>query len=238
MGNEKLKAGKKMEERKIRVGIIGLGFWANYGHIPALQALAADFEIIAVAGRKKETAEACAAKFNVMHAFGDELALINHPDIDLVVILAPGPEHYRLAKAAITAGKDVYCEWPLTTKTSDSKELLRLAEEKGVRHIVGLQRRLSPSARYIRHLIKQGYIGKIRSANMIVSVNAFPVRWFPQKAERSHRKPVSILYRHRNGRNNSQRYSKCCDGYRDPGRRRLIFDPNRRQSKVSHWLTF
>ena len=111
---------------------------------------------------------------NILHAFGDEQALITHPDVDLVVILAPAPEHARLVKAAIAAGKDVYSEWPLSTKTSDSEELLALAEAKGVRHIVGLQRRLGPSARYTRDLVKQGYVGKIRSARMTVSVDAFP----------------------------------------------------------------
>ena len=45
---------------------------------------------------------------NILHAFGDEQALITHPDVDLVVILAPAPEHARLVKAAIAAGKDVY----------------------------------------------------------------------------------------------------------------------------------
>jgi predicted dehydrogenase len=48
------------------------------------------------------------------------------------------------------------------TSTADSEELLSLAEAKGVRHIVGLQRRMGPSARYTRDLIKQGYVGKIR----------------------------------------------------------------------------
>ncbi|WP_292804575.1 Gfo/Idh/MocA family oxidoreductase [Nostoc sp. NMS7] len=125
-----------MSNENIRVGIIGAGGWAKYGHIPALQYLE-DFEIIAVSSRKKETAEEYAAKFNILHAFGDEQALINHPDVDIVVILAPAPEHARHAKAAIAAGKDVYSEWPLTTKTSESEELLSLAEAKGVRHIVG-----------------------------------------------------------------------------------------------------
>jgi predicted dehydrogenase len=37
-----------------------------------------DFEIIAVSSRKKETAEEYAAKFNILHAFGDEQALITH----------------------------------------------------------------------------------------------------------------------------------------------------------------
>jgi predicted dehydrogenase len=48
-----------------------------------------------------------------------------------------------------------------------------LAEAKGVRHIVGLQRRHGPSARYTRDLVEQGYVGKIRSARMTVSVDAF-----------------------------------------------------------------
>lgn len=162
-----------MVNEKIRVGIIGAGGWAKYGHIPALQSLE-DFEIVAVSSRKKEIAEEHAAKFKIRHAFDDEQALVTHPDVDLVVVLAPAPEHAGSVKAAIAAGKDVYSEWPLTTKTSDSEELLALAEAKGVRHIVGLQRRMGPSARYTRDLVKQGYVGKIRSARMTVSVDAFP----------------------------------------------------------------
>jgi predicted dehydrogenase len=162
-----------MSETKIRVGIIGAGGWAKYGHIPALQPLK-EFEIVAVASRKQELAEEYAAKFSIRHAFGDEQALITHPDVDLVVILAPAPEHERLARAVIEAGKDVYSEWPLTTKIADSEELLSLASAKGVRHVVGLQRRLGPSARYTRDLVKQGYVGKVRSARMTVSVDAFP----------------------------------------------------------------
>ena len=182
MKNGKSIISKESQKKKIKVGIIGLGFWANYGHIPALQALDTDYEIVAVANRTLATAEVCATKFNIAHAFNDEQDLINHPDVELVVILAPGPEHYRIAIAAITAGKDIYCEWPLTTSTKDSEDLLQLAETKKVRHIVGLQRRLGPSARYVRDLIKQGYIGKIRSANMTVSVNAFPST-MPKKYE-------------------------------------------------------
>jgi predicted dehydrogenase len=79
-----------MSREKIRVGIIGAGGWAKYGHIPALRSLE-EFEIVAVSSRKKELAEEYAAKFNILHAFDDEQALITHPDVDLVVILAPAP---------------------------------------------------------------------------------------------------------------------------------------------------
>jgi len=96
--------GEDMRDEKIRVGIIGAGGWAKYGHIPALQSLE-EFEIVAVSSRKKELAEEYAAKFNILHAFGDEQALITHPDVDLVVILAPGHEHARLVRAAMRQAK-------------------------------------------------------------------------------------------------------------------------------------
>jgi len=162
-----------MNNEKIKIGIIGLGDWAKYGHIPVLQALKDDYEIIAVASRRKEIAEQYAAQFNIKHAFDDEQALIEHPDVDLVAVLAPAMEHARLARAVITAGKDVYSEWPLTTNTGESAALLALAEAKGVRHVVGLQRRLGPSARFMRDLVKQGYVGNVRAVHMTVSADAF-----------------------------------------------------------------
>jgi predicted dehydrogenase len=161
-----------MNNSKIRVGIIGTGGWARYGHIPALQSLS-DFEIVALAGRNKEKVEKYAAQFNISQAYGSPEALLANPDIDLIVVLAPTPEHGRLAKAVIEAGKDVYSEWPLSTTTTESEEILAMASDKGVKHIVGLQRRFSPSSRYWHDLIKQGYVGKIRAVRMSVGVDAF-----------------------------------------------------------------
>jgi predicted dehydrogenase len=93
--------------------------------------------------------------------------------VDLVLVPAPAVEHAQLAKLAIAAGKDVYSEWPLITSTADSEELLALAEAKDVRQLVGLQRRPGPSGHYLCDLVKQGYVGRIRSARMTVSVDAF-----------------------------------------------------------------
>ena len=161
-----------MSDKKIGVGIIGAGVWAKYGHIASLQILN-NFNIVAVSTRRKEAAQECSAEFNIPNAFTNEEELINHPDVELVVILVPAAEHSRIAKAVIAAGKDVYSEWPLTTNTEDSEELLSLAEDKKVKHVVGFQRRFSPSARYMRDLIAQGYIGTIRGVSMKVNTDAF-----------------------------------------------------------------
>jgi predicted dehydrogenase len=157
---------------KIRVGIIGTGGWARYGHIPALQSLEG-FEVTALAGRNLEKVEKYAQQFGIARAFGSPEELLAFPDVDLVVVLAPTPEHGRLAKAVIESGKDVYSEWPLSTTTAESKQILALAHAKGVKHVVGLQRRFSPSSRYWHDLMKKNYVGKVRAVRMSVGVDAF-----------------------------------------------------------------
>jgi predicted dehydrogenase len=118
-----------MTQDTIGVGIIGAGGWAKYGHIPALRTLD-QFTIVAISSRRQETADQLAADLDVPHAFGDYYDLIAHPDVDLVVIPTPGPEHAPLVRAAIGGGKDVYSEWPLSTTTAESEELLHLAEDR------------------------------------------------------------------------------------------------------------
>lgn len=160
---------------KIRAGLIGVGNWGRYGHVPAFQLLPS-FEIRAVSSRRRDAAEKMAGDFGVRHVFTDPHELIGHPEVDLVVVLPPAPHHPELVRAAMAAHKDVYCEWPLTTTLADTEDLLARAKKEGVRHVVGLQRRMGPSARFVRELLADGYIGQIRSVRMHVSMNYFQAR--------------------------------------------------------------
>jgi predicted dehydrogenase len=156
----------------IRVGLVGVGNWAKYGHIPALRLLS-EYEIVAVSSRSPQKASEIAKAFEIPHAFGDVHQLVSHPEVDLVVVLPPAPEHFSIVKAAIGAGKDVYCEWPLTTNSADSEELLSMAMRAGVRHVVGLQRTVGASSQYLRDLLVGGYVGRLRSVRMHVSMEYF-----------------------------------------------------------------
>jgi predicted dehydrogenase len=161
---------------KIRVGLIGVGNWGRYGHIPALKLLP-EYDIVAVASRSLETASMLAAQFEIPRAFDDYMKLVEDPDVDLVVVLPPAPQHAEIVKAAIANGKDVYCEWPLTTNTKDSEELLRLAEQAGVKHFVGFQRTVGTSSLLLTDLLSTQYAGELRSVRMHVSMSGFgPVR--------------------------------------------------------------
>ncbi|MDI1477146.1 Gfo/Idh/MocA family oxidoreductase [Polyangium sp. y55x31] len=163
---------KSATSNKIRVGIVGANpdrGWASHAHLPALKALPA-YEVTAVSTTRQASAEETARRFGVPHAFDRAEPLIEHPEVDLVVVSVRAPLHAGLVRAAIAAKKHVFCEWPLGVSLDETAELARLAESAGVRTFSGVQRRFAPGARYLRDLLAEGYIGKLRSVTLRVSV--------------------------------------------------------------------
>ena len=157
---------------KIRVGLIGAGNWANHGHLRVLDLLP-DYEVVAVHARRREAAEAAAKRYSIRHIVDTVEELVALPDVDLVLVLNTAPQHAATVRTVIAAGKDVYCEWPLTVNSDTARELAALARTAGVRHFVGLQRRLAPHNRYLHDLLADGYVGNLRSVRMHVSMNYF-----------------------------------------------------------------
>ncbi|WP_437806403.1 Gfo/Idh/MocA family protein [Sorangium sp. So ce1078] len=154
--------------KKIRVGIIGASpdrGWAVATHVPALASLDA-YELTAVSTTRQASADEAARRFGARHAFASAEPLIEHPDVDLVVVSVRAPEHARPVRAAIAAKKAVFCEWPLGVSLAEATELAGAAEAAGVRTLIGLQRRLAPSVRHLRDLIAGGYVGKLRSVTV------------------------------------------------------------------------
>jgi predicted dehydrogenase len=136
--------------------------------MPALQALP-EFEVVAICTTRQESAAAAAKHYGVPLAFSDPVQLAQHPDVDLVTVCVKVPDHFAPVMAAIDAGKHVYSEWPLGRNTVEAQQMYAAAHQKGIRHAVGLQGRVSPSINYVRDLIGDGYVGKPLSASLFVN---------------------------------------------------------------------
>jgi predicted dehydrogenase len=150
----------------LRVGLIGAGGrWGPWAHVPALQGLP-ETELYAVCTAHADTAQAAADKFGVKHAYGDAKAMCADPQVEAALVAVRVPVHYSLSKAALEAGKPVYCEWPLGKDTKEAEELAALARSRKIPTMVGLQRRASPAYLYMRELVKDGYVGEVLSVNM------------------------------------------------------------------------
>src|SRR6201996_5114816 len=109
--------------------------WGTAAHLPALRALG-EFEVTAVATTRLSTAQATAKAFGIPLAFADDAALVTSPEVDAVAITVKVPEHGQLVRAALAAGKHVFCEWPLGVGLDQAAGLAELARTSGVRRIV------------------------------------------------------------------------------------------------------
>jgi len=153
---------------KIRLGLIGAsvkGSWSSRSHLPALQ-VSSDVELTAVCTTKAESAEAARQAFGARLAFDDYHKMVASPDIDAVAVVVRVPSHYAPAKAALEAGKHVYCEWPLGRTTDEGVELAGLAKAKGLVTATGLQARVSPAMMYMREQVDAGFVGEVMAVHV------------------------------------------------------------------------
>src|SRR6201996_7884652 len=132
---------------KIRLGLIGAsvtGTWSARSHLPALQA-SAEVELTAVCTTRAESAEAARRAWDARLAFDDYRKMVASPEIDAVAVVVRVPSHYVPTKAALEAGKHVYCEWPLGRTTAEAEELATIAKTNRLITAVGLQAHVNPA---------------------------------------------------------------------------------------------
>jgi len=103
----------------------------------------------------------------VTEVFSDHELLVSQPDIDVVAVTVKVPHHRELVSAALSAGKAVYCEWPLGRDLDDARAMAALAAEQGVRTVVGLQARQAPAIEFVQELLSDGYVGEVLSTTMV-----------------------------------------------------------------------
>jgi len=160
-------------DKRLRVGIIGLGAergWATAAHIPALHALSDDFELAGVANTSLVSAQAAGAAFGLPRAFESTAELVASPDIDVVVVTVKVPYHQELVSEALNAGKSVYCG-PLGNGLAEAVELAGLANDKKLLGVVGTQAIASPEVEYARKIVADGYVGEVPTAWRITLVS-------------------------------------------------------------------
>src|SRR5438045_328976 len=124
---------------KVRLGLIGAsvrGTWSARSHLPALRA-SSEVELTAVCTTRADSAEAARRAWGARLAFDDWREMIASPEIDAVAVVVRVPSHYAPTKAALEAGKHVYCEWPLGGTTAEGVEMVALEMGRGVITEVG-----------------------------------------------------------------------------------------------------
>lgn len=154
---------------KIRWGVLGVAKIAVEKVIPAMQRCATS-EVVAIASRDAEKAQAAAAKLGLPTAYGSYEALLNDPAIDAVYIPLPNHLHVPWSINALRAGKHVLCEKPIGLSVAEAEELLAESRRHPRLKIMeAFMYRGHPQWVRTREMVQNGAIGQLRAISSFFS---------------------------------------------------------------------
>src|SRR4051812_15846640 len=106
--------------KKVRIGIIGAGWWATSAHIPAIKSHP-NAELVAVQSREKTKADKIARDFGTKYAFTRLEEILTLKELDAVIVSSTPNVHHLQAKAALERGLHVLIEKPMTFTTDEAR---------------------------------------------------------------------------------------------------------------------
>ncbi|TVR71752.1 MAG: gfo/Idh/MocA family oxidoreductase [Sphaerobacteraceae bacterium] len=147
---------------KLRAGLIGTGTIAHSAHLPAMQYLGHDIELIAVADIRAEAAQAAVKKYGAETWYSDYRELLNRDDIDFVDICTPEFLHCEQVVAAAEAGKHILCEKPMAATVDEADRMIAAAKANDVMLMIGHSRRFTDRYRNAWQAVAEGRIGNVQ----------------------------------------------------------------------------
>lgn len=143
---------------RVRLGFIGVG--NRGGQLITAARHHADMEIAGVCDVYAPHREKWAAELKCP-AYADWRNLLEAKDVDAVVIATPDHWHALMTIAACRAGKDVYCEKPMSYTIREGRRMVEVARETKRVVQIGTQRRSSPMYKQLGKQVRAGRIGTV-----------------------------------------------------------------------------
>jgi predicted dehydrogenase len=129
-------------------------------------------DVVAIADVDREVGEKAVEQFGgKAKLVEDYRRVLERPDVDVVLIGTPDHWHTKMLIDACRAGKDVYCEKPLTLTIDEGKLLTRVVRETGRVVQVGSWERSDANFRLACELVQKGRIGKLQKVTVTLGKN-------------------------------------------------------------------
>ncbi len=146
---------------KVRWGVLSTAKIGTQKVIPGMQR-GVYSQVVGIASRTLETAQAAADRLSIPKAYGSYEALLQDPEIDAVYIPLPNHLHVPWAIKAIHAGKHVLCEKPIGLSAQEGRHLLQEAEwHPHLKVMEAFMYRHHPQWQKARQIVREGGIGQL-----------------------------------------------------------------------------
>lgn len=143
---------------KINFGVIGAGRIGKV-HAGTIVQNIQHASVLAIADPNTIAAKEVAGLYEIGLVCDNYREIIDHPDIDAVVICSPTDTHAAYIVEAARAGKHIFCEKPLDLTLNAIKSAIEEVRRHGVKLMVGFNRRFDPNFQKIYEMVTAGKIG-------------------------------------------------------------------------------
>jgi predicted dehydrogenase len=144
----------------VKVGVVGCGAIAQLVHIPVISDVEGS-DVVAVCDDNYPKAELVAERFGIGSAYPSIEELLEHRELDAVVVCTPSMLHAQHTEQALQAGANVLCERPLGTGKQQVTQTLKIARSSGRSLMVANNHRFRPDAWALRRFITAGELGEV-----------------------------------------------------------------------------
>ena len=149
-----------MKKKIINIGVVGCGYWGPnlIRNFRALQ----DCRMRVICDQDVNRLKQLKTLYPEVQTETDFEKTIADKHLDAIVIATPVRFHYKMAKAALEAGKHVFIEKPMASSSAECEELNSIAQSKGLTMMIGHTFLYSAPVRKIKEIVKSGDIGQIQ----------------------------------------------------------------------------
>ena len=150
-----------MSERKARIGIVGIGWWATFMHIPEVQK-SPSAELVAICDLDPERVQIAGDHFGIAGRYTDLSEMLERERLDGVIVGTPHVAHVAPAVAALEAGCHVLVEKPMATRAEDGRLIAATALKMGREVMVPTGLNFTRYSRKAAEWVRMGRIGEVR----------------------------------------------------------------------------
>jgi predicted dehydrogenase len=165
-----------MNQKKINIAIVGLGFGAEF--IPIYQRHP-NANMYAICQRTQAKLDEIGDAFGIEKRYTSYEELLQDPEVDAVHINTPIPDHGRQSIMALKAGKHVACTVPMATTLEECKQIVELTQEKGLTYMMMETVVYAREFLFMKELYEKGELGKIQflKASHQQDMDGWPNYW-------------------------------------------------------------
>ena len=169
-----------MVEKKINVGIIGMGFGKEF--IPIYQ-MHPNGGKVAICSRTVDAVNAIGDQFKIPEElrYTDYHEMIQNPELDAIHVVTPVMEHYPMVMEALRANKHVACTIPMATTIQQCKDIVELTRRTGKVYMMMETSLYTREYLYAKQMLKEGKFGRLQflrsdhTQNM--AMDGWPAYW-------------------------------------------------------------